>query len=155
MLESDHPRRNVGADIRWGLRIGAGIATACSVVALVSWTLVVLGGGGSEWMHGTSIITVLAVYAATGGLGGVLVGVLRPWTRSGGGIVAVTLLATALMYTVFSITDQGRRPLSMTDNIGGLVMSLLVVGLPAGLITRSQVLNARRKTNRRGRDERT
>lgn len=119
------------ADIRWGLRWGAG-----AFVFFAGWaTLVRLASGDSPFEGiGTSYHATLALYAACGILGGLLLGAARPLTRSRVGAATVGWLLALMVYSGAGIM-LGYAPWQWSWFFGLMIASIAaVVGIPGGIV---------------------
>ena len=116
-------RRDIGADIRWGIREGL-ILTA---IVFVPAMLVVIFRQEESWLQ---FLQVLAAYLLFGAGGGALLGLLRPSLARRLGATLVGSLIGAVGLVALVCTPSGDRPFP------GMVVALIsaMLGIIAGAL---------------------
>lgn len=118
------PRRSrpLLTDLRWGLGRALVFATALS-----AWVLLLSALRGSPRFdrYGMTAWQIAATYYAVGAVGGTLLGLWRPFTRTRAGATAVGALVGTVFYTGVGISMDGG--LSRSALVGGMV-----IGVPMG-----------------------
>ncbi len=117
--------RTLKRNIIWGIAWGLGVATLFSLYVVV---LALIRGTWLFPPFGVSGVRILTTYYVTGAIGGIVIGLLRPWLRYWQGSFAVGLLAGLLIYGGISYALQGRPDLLMAALLG------LLVGGPGGIL---------------------
>ena len=122
-------KRDIGADIRWGLRSGLALAAAWPLLAFVGWLRWLLRSqqGSIELVE---LIQAWATFAAFSLIVGLVSGVLRPLTKTDIGhfvIGSIVGLALMLMILVVAAFDE---PISPSWRLlGGFVVAAAIGGV--------------------------
>jgi hypothetical protein len=97
-------RRHLGRDVQSSVTVGLVMALIYSLVVV----LVSVSGGFQRFAaHGTTMSAVIATYLVTGIAGGVVVGILKPWTASLLGRSAVGLIVAFIAFFNIEIASEG------------------------------------------------
>jgi hypothetical protein len=91
-------------NLKWGIGYGWKFGVAFSILISVLW---VLGGAQSVRREGMPYIVVVACYLAMGVLGGIIVGILRSWSHTRLGAIAIGLFVAAEVFWIVSFADSG------------------------------------------------
>lgn len=90
----------IGDDILWGLATGLAMATLCSIAALGVY---IRRGAAPFDRYGITLATALGAYWAGGAMGGVLLGLLRPLTRSKAGAVFAGIIVAIPVFSAIAV----------------------------------------------------
>ncbi len=133
-LRENERRMTVIRNLRWGIRGGLLFAGFLSIWVVV---LVAMNLSLTIQVRGktpVNAIAVIAVYLGAGIVGGVLVGLLRPWLR----LKAVTVLATVLTVIPLSLAVRvllkGFEPWSTEDTLLIAISSLMLTGIGSPIL---------------------
>jgi hypothetical protein len=118
--------------ILWGIKSGATFGLAFTALALLVF---LLGGERPFQAHHTSFTNVVVTYLL-GGIGsGIIVGVLRPLTRTKAGAGMVGFIAAIPVSVLVRIAIVGYQPWTVKDIILSFSVCL-VLGVPVGVMYR-------------------
>lgn len=98
--------------LKWGLGWGLVYVAAFGGFAVL---LRALDGPRSFVEHGTSLTAFLEAYVATGIVGGLFLGLVKPWLRCWAGSALVGLLTGSLVGFALLISNNGLRGWSSFD----------------------------------------
>lgn len=119
-------RKSLTEDLKWGLTWGLWFAGGCSLLAAALFTIrgTVLGEASRF-----SLPLVILAYIAMGGIGGLIVGLLRPVARWRLGAAAVGIVVGVIVYFIAGLTAIGAREfLSPPGSVSALVLGTLIGG---------------------------
>lgn len=128
-------QRRVGAygarichNVKWGVRYGCYFAFAFTVIVTIQW---VLGGALNVREAHVSYGSVVGVYFIAGIGGGTILGILRSWSHTRLGAIAIGLLIAALTAWAGMTAYEGLH----WDRAGYVVSSILALfwGISGGL----------------------
>lgn len=127
--EQDSWRENLA----WGLEAGIFFAAVTVVLAIIPALIRALVGTHVWWQKGLSFLAIIGLYLFGGITGGVIVGLLRPWTRYWWGRRMVGALAAVPFAAVIIVTFFGVRDFSVgivlfTSAVWGGAMSFIFEG---------------------------
>lgn len=129
---SDGPEpRSFAADLGWGVGWGAAYALILSAFVACQG---VLDGGAAVASHRTTVPGVIAAYWLVGPAAGLLVGLLRPLTRTALGTAGVGALAGTLVYGGIGLAKDGWT----ADTPVVAVVAGVLVGVPGALMLRAR-----------------
>lgn len=97
--------------------------------------VMVLSGPTAVSSIGISVGRVMGIYGVGGVAGGMVVGLLQPWTRSRLGAAVVGGLVGLIVALLIAVAKSGFPPRSSDDYLGSLLFAL-AVGIPGGLMYR-------------------
>ena len=115
------------ANIRWGIRWGTTLASIYSLLALV---INGLSAGEAFSRKGITLGQTIALYMASGVIGGIVVGLLRPVMKTRFGASAVGVVAAIPLSVGISILRSG-SPSGWNDETW--VPTLITAGVLGGL----------------------
>ena len=118
--------------ILWGVRSGVVFGLAFSALALV---IRLLGGEGPFEVHHTSFAKMIASYLLGGISAGVIVGALRPLTKSKPGAAVVGFFAAIPIGMLVRLAMLGNEPWEPRDTIVTLLVCI-ALGAPVGVMYR-------------------
>jgi hypothetical protein len=116
----------------WGARWGA--LFGCAFVA-IAVAIYVLSGQSAFESHHTTFGQVALTYFFGGVIAGVVVGILRPLTRSKAGAALVGFMAAMPVAILMRFATDGFGPWQQSDTVEIIVLSL-ILGAPTGILYR-------------------
>jgi hypothetical protein len=120
VLRSLVHRRFIARDVRWGLGRSLFYGLALSVWAALAWP-----GWGEHPTYNVTLVTVVAMYLGISLTAGVVLGLLRPLTRTAlGSLIVGSIIGTIGMLVIGRV---GGAPLSP-----GLIVFAIVLGVVTG-----------------------
>ena len=131
----DLRQRDWSADVRWG--IGWGVAFSALYGVLVVAQYFASQGQVLE-RKGLHLLVVLAAYAASGVLGGAVLGILRPLGRSKGGSMLLGFIVMLPVGVMLQTAIRGLPPAWSGVDVASVILMASTMGPIAGWIAYSQ-----------------
>ena len=97
-------RKSAVSNLRWGVGYGLKFGVAFSILISVLWAL---GGAQSVRREGMSYSLVVACYLAMGLVGGIIVGILRSWSHTRLGAIAIGLFVALEAFWIVNLALSG------------------------------------------------